>query len=235
MQTRLTRSRTESIIGGVCGGLGEYFGVDPVMVRFIFVLVTFTSGLGLPVYLLLWVLMPRQSQATASPAPQVGGAEGHPSLEPEQVRVPPVVPYAQYPRAAPPEVWTASQAMPPYVAPADPGVLQAGWPEVPSTGKTIRLEKPSPFAHDADFAHTGGAANQAGYPMGQGQEAGSYETCTSPSHSRPRDWRKLGLILIGLGALIIVNHFVSMAYIFPSLLIIAGIMLLRRSRPTTTR
>ncbi|NTV66030.1 MAG: PspC domain-containing protein, partial [Oscillochloris sp.] len=63
MQTRLTRSPTESMIAGVCGGLAEYFNIDPVIVRLIFVLVTLTSGLGLPVYLVLWIVMPRAHTA----------------------------------------------------------------------------------------------------------------------------------------------------------------------------
>lgn len=245
MQTRLTRSRTESMIGGVCGGLGEYFSVDPVMVRFIFVLVTFTSGLGPPVYLLLWLLMPRQSQAEASALRGGTGETLQEPMSPGQVRVSHPTPYVQHPRTAPPEAWTGSQAAPPYAAPPGASAHQAGWPETPSTGQTIRLEKFSTPAqadtgaetgYAADFAHTANfqaAANpskQGGEPVG-GQMGGQPEASeTSTPHQRPRDWRKLGLILIGLGTLIIVNHFVSMAYIFPSLLIIAGIMLLRRSR-----
>src|SRR6187431_1182854 len=65
MQPRLTRSRTEVIIAGVCGGLAEYFAIDPVIVRLIFVLVTLTSGIGLLVYPILWMVMPRAG-ATAS-------------------------------------------------------------------------------------------------------------------------------------------------------------------------
>ncbi|MEI7772134.1 MAG: PspC domain-containing protein, partial [Chloroflexales bacterium] len=67
MQPRLTRSPTESMIAGVCGGLAEYFTIDPVIVRLIFVLVTLTSGLGLPVYVVLWIVMPR---ANTSAGPQ---------------------------------------------------------------------------------------------------------------------------------------------------------------------
>jgi|SRR5579859_2499391 len=59
MQPRLTRSRTEIILAGVCAGLGEYFGVDPVIIRLIFILVTLTTGLGLLIYPILWLAMPR--------------------------------------------------------------------------------------------------------------------------------------------------------------------------------
>lgn len=59
MQQRLMRSRSEVVISGVCGGLGTYFGVDPVIVRLIFALVTLTTGLGLIIYPALWIAMPK--------------------------------------------------------------------------------------------------------------------------------------------------------------------------------
>ena len=66
MQPRLMRSRTEVIIAGVCGGLGEYFGLDPVIVRLIFVLVTLTTGLGFIVYPVLWLVMPKAGAVAGS-------------------------------------------------------------------------------------------------------------------------------------------------------------------------
>lgn len=70
MQPRLRRSATESMVAGVCGGLAEYFNIDPVIVRLVFVVVTLTSGLGLPAYVILWVVMPR---APSSGMPQPSG------------------------------------------------------------------------------------------------------------------------------------------------------------------
>jgi phage shock protein PspC (stress-responsive transcriptional regulator) len=54
----LRRSGTEKMFGGVCGGLAEYSGVDPVLWRVGFVGLTLAGGAGVVVYLLLWVLMP---------------------------------------------------------------------------------------------------------------------------------------------------------------------------------
>jgi phage shock protein C len=59
MQPRLTRSSSDRMIAGVCGGLAKYFAVDPVLVRLIFVLVSLTSGIGILLYPVLWVLMPK--------------------------------------------------------------------------------------------------------------------------------------------------------------------------------
>ena len=55
---QLRRSGTEKMLGGVCGGLAEYSGIDVVLWRVGFVGLTLAGGAGLVFYLLLWVLMP---------------------------------------------------------------------------------------------------------------------------------------------------------------------------------
>lgn len=57
---RLARSRTDYMIGGVCGGLGKYFGIDPTIVRLIFVLLGISGGSGILLYFVLWIVMPRE-------------------------------------------------------------------------------------------------------------------------------------------------------------------------------
>lgn len=57
----LQRSRSDRMIGGVCGGIAHYFGVDSVLVRLIFVVVAFAVGSGLLLYLVLWVVMPLEA------------------------------------------------------------------------------------------------------------------------------------------------------------------------------
>ncbi len=59
MHTQLMRSSNEKLIGGVCGGLGNYFGIDPVLVRLGFVLMTFATGIGVILYVALWLAMPQ--------------------------------------------------------------------------------------------------------------------------------------------------------------------------------
>ncbi len=56
---RLTRSRRSRFIAGVCGGLAEYFGIDPTIVRIIFVVLALAGGPGLLIYLALWVILPK--------------------------------------------------------------------------------------------------------------------------------------------------------------------------------
>jgi phage shock protein C len=58
MEKRLQRSRDEKMIGGVCGGLAEYFRLDPTLVRLLLVVVTLFGGAGILLYVVLWVVMP---------------------------------------------------------------------------------------------------------------------------------------------------------------------------------
>ncbi len=55
---RLYRSRTNRKIEGVCGGLGEYFNVDPTLVRVLFALMALAGGPGVVIYIVLWMVIP---------------------------------------------------------------------------------------------------------------------------------------------------------------------------------
>ncbi|HTY09786.1 MAG TPA: PspC domain-containing protein [Bacteroidota bacterium] len=57
---RLFKSRTNKIIAGVCGGLAEYFDVDPVIMRVLFVLLAFFGGSGFILYIACAIIMPKQ-------------------------------------------------------------------------------------------------------------------------------------------------------------------------------
>lgn len=58
MKKRLYKSETNKIFTGTCGGLGEYFNIDPTIVRLIFVIGTFFSGFGVLVYIVAALIMP---------------------------------------------------------------------------------------------------------------------------------------------------------------------------------
>ena len=58
MNPRLQRTRNDTVIGGVCGGLGRYFGLDPVWIRLLFVLLALGDGVGVLIYIILWIAMP---------------------------------------------------------------------------------------------------------------------------------------------------------------------------------
>jgi phage shock protein PspC (stress-responsive transcriptional regulator) len=62
---RLTRSRTDRVIAGVCGGFAAYSGIDANIVRLMMVLLAVLGGTGLP-YLIAWVIIPVGDAAQAA-------------------------------------------------------------------------------------------------------------------------------------------------------------------------
>ncbi|MCP4141890.1 MAG: PspC domain-containing protein [Chloroflexi bacterium] len=61
----LYRTEDDKMIGGVCGGLGRYFEIDPTIVRLFFALIFFGYGAGGMIYLLLWIIMPDEKMLQA--------------------------------------------------------------------------------------------------------------------------------------------------------------------------
>jgi phage shock protein C len=62
MAKTLYRNPHDAMLGGVCSGLGDYFGVDANIVRLLFVILAVAPGIGIPAYLLLWLLLPEASR-----------------------------------------------------------------------------------------------------------------------------------------------------------------------------
>jgi len=63
---RLYRSRKNSVISGVCGGLGKHLNLDPVLVRVLFVIAMILAGGGLLVYIVLWIVIPLEPENPAN-------------------------------------------------------------------------------------------------------------------------------------------------------------------------
>jgi phage shock protein C len=61
MTKKLMRSTTDRMIAGVCGGLAEYFQLDPVLVRLVFLIFSLAGGAGPLIYLVLWIIMPLEA------------------------------------------------------------------------------------------------------------------------------------------------------------------------------
>lgn len=55
---KLSRSNNK-MIGGVCAGIAEYLGLDPTIIRVVWVLLLFFAGFGILLYLILWIVMPK--------------------------------------------------------------------------------------------------------------------------------------------------------------------------------
>ena len=57
---RLYRSRTNRMLGGVAGGIGEYLDADPTVIRLLFVLSVLFVGTGFLAYLVMWLIIPEK-------------------------------------------------------------------------------------------------------------------------------------------------------------------------------
>jgi phage shock protein C len=198
MQPRLTRSRTESVIAGVCGGLGEYFSVDPVIVRLIFVLVTLTTGIGVIIYPVLWVVMPKGEPA------QAPNAMPHYVLERKDAQQ---SAYVRHEAAVyEPAGRTGSASIPPSQYNFDPITGQPIARESASTGQTVNLDDP--------MQHPITASGQPGYSP-------------APPPARRWRWLGFTLLAIGVLALADAMG-INTDLVFPFIMIGIGAMLLRR-------
>jgi len=57
---RLYRSARSRVFGGVAGGIADYFDVDPILIRMLFVIISFAGGGGVLVYIILWIAIPEK-------------------------------------------------------------------------------------------------------------------------------------------------------------------------------
>ena len=60
MERKLRRSRENRVLAGVCSGLGNFMGIDPVVIRIAVVLLMFLAGMSLWVYIIMWLLIPEE-------------------------------------------------------------------------------------------------------------------------------------------------------------------------------
>ncbi len=59
---KLRRSVTDRVIGGICGGLAKYFGIDVALIRIVMFILIFFGGLSLWIYIILWVVIPPETE-----------------------------------------------------------------------------------------------------------------------------------------------------------------------------
>ena len=62
---KLYRSRANRKLAGVCGGLADYFNLDPTLIRVLFVALAVLGGSGILIYLAMWIIVPNQPETTA--------------------------------------------------------------------------------------------------------------------------------------------------------------------------
>lgn len=64
---KLMRTQNDRVIGGVCGGIGNYLDVDPTIIRLVFVLLAFLGGNGVLIYLILLLVIPPEPNIVLYP------------------------------------------------------------------------------------------------------------------------------------------------------------------------
>jgi phage shock protein C len=64
---QLTRSQTNKRIAGVCGGIADYFDIDPTLVRVAFVVAALVGGPGILLYVILWIVLPKGAEGGVPP------------------------------------------------------------------------------------------------------------------------------------------------------------------------
>ncbi len=69
MKKKLYRSSRGKVIAGVCTGLGEYFEIDPVLIRALFIIALLSGGIGITLYFVLWIIMPSEETVFSSQPP----------------------------------------------------------------------------------------------------------------------------------------------------------------------
>lgn len=76
---RLTLSRTDKKIAGVCGGFAEYLDLDPTLVRLVWVMLVLLAGWGILAYLIAWIVVPVAPEAKPVPVPLSTAAQPAPN------------------------------------------------------------------------------------------------------------------------------------------------------------
>jgi phage shock protein C len=71
VQKKLTRSRRDKKIAGVCGGFADYLDLDVTLVRIIWLMLAFFGGWGIFGYIIAWIVMPEEPLTQTSMAPAV--------------------------------------------------------------------------------------------------------------------------------------------------------------------
>jgi len=84
---RLYRSREDRWIAGVCGGLGRFFGVDPMPIRIAFIILSLWQGIGVLVYLIMILIVPDEPTGQVVTDPHIPQEHGVEDPQAQRVRI----------------------------------------------------------------------------------------------------------------------------------------------------
>lgn len=204
MNRRLYRSRTDSILGGVAGGVAEYLDVDPSIVRIVWaVLAIVTGGIFFVLYIVMWIVVPEET-----PGPYVPGPGAQPGWVPPSGEAP-----------VPPAAAPAVEPQQPVSEPATAVAREA------AAGEAAAVE--------AAGAPAGDAAPASPVPPGAAPPPPAPAAWTPPGHDRHRRRGNAGLIfgviLVALGVWFLIDEYVPAFrtdLFWPIGLVLLGVILL---------
>ncbi len=94
---RLYRSRNDRVIAGVCGGLGLQLGVSSLVFRVLFILLSSAGGLGVPLYLILWIIIPDAREVFQAEERSLGSQVTNPGSDTSRLDESPLPDWAREP------------------------------------------------------------------------------------------------------------------------------------------
>ncbi len=208
---------SDRILGGVCSGLGEGFGIDPLWVRLAFVLFAFLQGVGLLVYVVLWLVMPER---VAAPA---GSRSGIDSMTADLRRISNDL-RMQFSATTPPGPWTSPPPPPPRSSAPQPPPPSPP-PPPPRSSASQPPPPPPPPPPPAPLA-----SNVPALPV---QAPPPAPAPPGPGFTPNQTWIPgLILVVIGLGFLSANLGLLNWGVIWPAVLIaIGGVLLVRALSP----
>ena len=231
---RLRKSSTDKVLFGVCGGLAEYFGIDSLIVRLLFVLLSIAVGSGLILYIVCAILIPDELKAAQEEearrayfAQQNGpyAAERNTAYQNYSYSAQEVQPKVQ------PEAKPAAEKEPEPVSYQERAAYAGPEQEAP--------KREAPKAETFRTAAPGQETPKAERPAQETRHFNipnpgqSHANTQQRSANAVRDSRTLGIILVAIGGLILLKYFIpriSSTLLFAVLLIAAGLYFLIRRK-----
>ncbi len=213
---RLYLSKENRMIAGVAGGIGEFFDVDPTIVRILFLLLLLPGGAGLIVYIGALIVIPEPPKEKVSTASK-GRAQGQDRQEGE---------VTEKEQEAIEELKAAAKDL-----------ADAGGEVAENAAQRVRtsIQKLSQTKETEDLDDGGAGTDEEAEGRGQGREIevrssdGPQEETTAGRDSDDRSNKIIGLILVAVGIFFLSRHMVpwfAWSSVWPVILIIAGAVIL---------
>ena len=217
---RLCKSETDKVIAGVCGGIAEYFEIDSLIIRLLFVLLALAVGSGLLLYLIFALLIPSREKAEHEAEAQRAYYEQQGS------------PYAN--ESAPVRSYSAEAPAQPEAAAGSvhesyqDKAAYAGPDEAPAAKAQPVKEQPAPGPRTVSYGQQESAKTETKFNTPKTESAPQ-----GRSANAVRDSRTIGMLLVAIGGIILLKYFIpriSITVVAAVILILVGLYFVFRKK-----